>query len=202
MKNTRAKKKEKIVLAAMVMFAKKGFAETSMADIAKEAGIGKGTTYEYFKGKDDLFFATFKKFLEYNESAANVTLSNLAAKSTVQKIEAFSNSVLNSIKEAEKFYPLTLEFWAASGSSKYKNEINKLFKDFYRRVGSIFADIIKQGVEIEEFDADLDIDAFVPAIVGAWDMIGLQAWFDDEFDIDRTMKGFTDLIIRGLLRIK
>ena len=200
MKNTRAEKRERVILAAMVLFAKKGFAGTSVADIAKEAGIGKGTTYEYFKGKDDLFFATFKKFLEYSESAANVTLSNLAAKSTVQKIEAFSNSVLNSIKEAEKFYPLTLEFWAASGSSKYKNEIKKLFKDFYRRVGSIFADIIKQGVEIEEFDADLDIDAFVPAIVGAWDMIGLQAWFDDEFDIDRTMKGFTDLIIRGLLR--
>ena len=39
-------------------------------------------------------------------------------------------------------------------------------------MGNIFADIIKQGVEIEEFDADLDIDAFVPAIVGAWDMIG------------------------------
>lgn len=200
MKYTRAEKKERIILAAMVLFAKKGFAGTSVADIAKEAGIGKGTTYEYFKGKDDLFFATFKKFLEYSESAANVTLSNLAAKSTVQKIEAFSNSVLNSIKEAEKFYPLTLEFWAASGSSKYKNEIKKLFKDFYRRVGSIFADIIKQGVEIEEFDADLDIDAFVPAIVGAWDMIGLQAWFDDEFDMDRTMKGFTDLIIRGLIR--
>ena len=200
MKYTRAEKKERIILAAMVLFAKKGFAGTSVADIAKEAGIGKGTTYEYFKGKDDLFFATFKKFLEYSESAANITLSNLAAKSTVQKIEAFSNSVLNSIKEAEKFYPLTLEFWAASGSSKYKNEIKKLFKDFYRRVGSIFADIIKQGIEIEEFDADLDIDAFVPAIVGAWDMIGLQAWFDDEFDMDRTMKGFTDLIIRGLIR--
>ena len=77
----------------------------------------------------------------------------------------------------------------------------KLFKDFYRRVGSIFADIIEQGVALEEFDADLDIGAFVPAIVGAWDMIGLQAWFDDEFDMDRTMEGFTDLIIRGLLRI-
>ncbi len=201
MKNIRAKKKEKIILAAMVLFAKKGFAGTSVADIAKEAGIGKGTTYEYFKGKDDLFFATFEKFLEYSENAANISLSNLAAKSAAEKVSAFSMSVLNSIKEAEKFYPLTLEFWAASGSSKYKNEIKKLFKDFYRRVGSIFADIIKQGIALEEFDADLDIDAFVPAIVGAWDMIGLQAWFDDEFDIDRTMKGFTDLIIRGLLRI-
>jgi hypothetical protein len=40
-------------------------------------------------------------------------------------------------------------------------------------VGSIFADIIVQGVAQKEFDADLDIDAFVPAIVEAMDMIGL-----------------------------
>jgi AcrR family transcriptional regulator len=200
MKLNQAKKKEKIILAAMVLFAKKGFAKTSMADIAKEAGIGKGTTYEYFKGKDELFFATFEWFLEYSEKSANVNLSNFAAKSSIQKIRVFSESVLQSIIGAKEFYPLTIEFWSASGSSKFQDEMKILFKNFYQRVGLAFTAIIEEGVERGEFDSDLDSSAFVPAIVGAWDMIGLQAWFDDEFDIKRTMNAFTDLIIRGLLK--
>lgn len=195
---TASQKREKIIAASMAVFAEKGFAKTSMADIANKAGIGKGTTYEYFKSKDDLFFETFKWFLEYSEQSANLSLSTLAAKSAQEKIQAFSQCVLLSLKQAEPFYPLTFEFWAASSSSKYKDEIKKLFKDFYRRVGTIFTAIIEQGVEQGEFDRKLDIHSFVPVIVGAWDMIGVQAWFDHEFDIEKAMNAFTDLIIKGL----
>ena len=53
-------KQKQIIRAAAEVFAKKGFARTVMADIALQAGIGKGTTYEYFKSKEDLFFAVFQ----------------------------------------------------------------------------------------------------------------------------------------------
>ena len=54
-----SRKEEKralIIEAAAKVFARRGFASTLMAEIAIEAGIGKGTLYEYFDSKEDLFF--------------------------------------------------------------------------------------------------------------------------------------------------
>lgn len=46
-----------ILEAALASFAEKGFAGTRMDDIAKRAGITKGTIYLYFKSKEELFKA-------------------------------------------------------------------------------------------------------------------------------------------------
>ncbi|ABR46544.1 transcriptional regulator, TetR family [Alkaliphilus metalliredigens QYMF] len=55
MKDKREIGKEEIIQAAMTVFDKHGFHETKMKDIATEAGIGKGTLYEYFESKKELF---------------------------------------------------------------------------------------------------------------------------------------------------
>ncbi len=197
-------RREQIMFAAITLFAKKGFAKTSMADIAKEAGIGKGTTYEYFKGKDQLFLATFEWFAEQSEKAVTLSFKELAPKSATEKIRVFSQSVLNSINESKEFYPLILEFWAATASSKYRDMMKKTFKDIYKGIGDILVAIVKEGIDNNEFDSGIDFEFVAPAIVGAWDTIGLQDWFydgsNDEFNIEKTMQSFTDLIIRGLLK--
>ena len=60
-------KREKILEAAISVFAKKGTAKTKTADIAEAAQIGKGTIYEYFQSKDEIIMAAFyyviKKYL-------------------------------------------------------------------------------------------------------------------------------------------
>ncbi len=197
-------KYERIILAAIGLFAQKGFAKTSMADIARAAGIGKGTTYTYFKGKDQLFFAAFEWFIKYSENAAKLSLKTLVSSNSTEKIRVFADSILNSIKESEDFYPIVLEFWAATASSKYRKEMKNIFKSMYTMIGDYLGAIIEEGIENGEFDHDIDIGSTVPAIVGAWDAIGLQAWFynesDKEFNVDKTMRGFTDLMIRGLIK--
>src|SRR5271165_3729376 len=44
-----------ILDAAVAVFAEKGFAAARMEDIAKRAGVTKGTIYLYFEGKEDVF---------------------------------------------------------------------------------------------------------------------------------------------------
>lgn len=49
------KEKEILILTvAWDLFTEKGFHDTKISEIAKKAGIGKGTVYEYFKSKEDL----------------------------------------------------------------------------------------------------------------------------------------------------
>lgn len=62
---TRQKRKERITRtrqkqildAALAVFSAKGFGEASVADIAKEAGVGIGTIYNYYKDKHDLLIS-------------------------------------------------------------------------------------------------------------------------------------------------
>lgn len=55
-------REEDILKAAAYVFAQKGFHKATIEEIAEEAGVGKGTVYEYFTNKDSLFVKT----LEYN----------------------------------------------------------------------------------------------------------------------------------------
>jgi len=50
-------KRQEILKAASKVFAKRGFQKTLMEDVAGQAGIGKGTIYRYFPGKEDLYFS-------------------------------------------------------------------------------------------------------------------------------------------------
>lgn len=48
-------KRRQIMKAAIGVFAERGFYQAKIADIAAAAGVGKGTVYEYFSSKKDLF---------------------------------------------------------------------------------------------------------------------------------------------------
>lgn len=48
-------KREAILAAARALFAQKGYEETTIADIAREAGIAVGTVYLYFRNKRDVY---------------------------------------------------------------------------------------------------------------------------------------------------
>lgn len=48
--------KEKIIVAARKVFSEKGIHCSSLGDIAKEAGVAKGTLYYYYQSKDSLVF--------------------------------------------------------------------------------------------------------------------------------------------------
>jgi AcrR family transcriptional regulator len=50
-------RRQHILVAAIEVFAQKGFAGANVADIAQVAEIGKGTVYLYFKSKEEIFRA-------------------------------------------------------------------------------------------------------------------------------------------------
>mgnify|MGYP000005862493 CR=1 FL=1 len=53
----RSSRKEAIMKAALSVFSQHGFHAARIEDISREAGVGKGTIYQYFSSKEDLFRA-------------------------------------------------------------------------------------------------------------------------------------------------
>ena len=57
-------KREAILRAGTTVFAKKGFFNAKVADVAKAAGVADGTVYLYFKNKDDILHSIFDRAME------------------------------------------------------------------------------------------------------------------------------------------
>jgi AcrR family transcriptional regulator len=190
-------KKTRIVEAAATVFARRGFSGTLVADIAVEAGIGKGTLYEYFDSKEDLFFAVFEWFVQKTGAEAKVSISALGG-SASERLEALTESLMHSWVELEDLYSLVMEFWSASASSQMGERFKQAFREGYGDFRHIVSALIREGIERGEFRPDVDAESVAAALVGTWDALLLQAWFDEAFDPLTTAKRFMTVLIRGL----
>jgi AcrR family transcriptional regulator len=68
----RQQSKAAIMQAALELFAQRGFAATSISQIAKEAGISKGLMYNYFSSKEDLLKAIVEEALKDGQKMTGV----------------------------------------------------------------------------------------------------------------------------------
>lgn len=59
--------RQKIIMAALQLFAEKGYAPTSVSQIAKEAGISKGLIYHYFSSKEEVLKGIFGMLVQKGE---------------------------------------------------------------------------------------------------------------------------------------
>jgi len=193
----RSDKKNHIVEAAATVFAQKGYASATIADIAARAKIGKGTIYEYFASKEDLFFAVFEWFKKQTEDAARVDIGVLGG-SVANRLEALSDSLMGMWQEIEDVFTLTMEFWAASSSSQMQDRFKANFRSTYQEFRKIVRLLIQEGIERGEFRADMNPESTAAALVGTWDALFLQAWFEDDFDPVTIAREFLSIIIRGL----
>jgi AcrR family transcriptional regulator len=58
----RAARREQIIAAGLACFARSGYHATTMADVATQAGVSKGTPYLYFDSKEALFLALHEEW--------------------------------------------------------------------------------------------------------------------------------------------
>ncbi|MCT4618707.1 MAG: TetR/AcrR family transcriptional regulator [Marinisporobacter sp.] len=91
--------KEKIDQAALRVFAKKGYRDSKISDIAKKAGISVGNIYRYYKSKDDIFYTVVpERFIE--------TIRSLL----VEKVSAIKEKKLKFIEDSNEFWLFNNEF--------------------------------------------------------------------------------------------
>ncbi|MGD9181851.1 MAG: TetR/AcrR family transcriptional regulator [Desulfobacterales bacterium] len=190
-------KRNQIIEAAAQVFAKKGYSGAVVADIAVQANIGKGTVYEYFSSKEDLFFAVFEWFQKKTEKAATVGISALGG-SAADRLKVLNNSLMGLWDDIKDAFVLVMEFWAASSSTPMRQRFKGAFKQLYDDYRKIVSALIRDGIKSGEFRPDVKPEAVAAALVGTWDALFLQAWFDDSFDPAATANDFLDTVLHGL----
>ncbi|MGD2099907.1 MAG: TetR/AcrR family transcriptional regulator [Desulfobacterales bacterium] len=191
-------KRNQIVAAAARVFARSGYSNAVIADIAMEANIGKGTVYEYFESKEDLFFAVFEWFQKKMEKAAAAGLSSLGDKAT-ERLKGLNDSLMGLWDEIKDVFVLVMEFWSASSSTRMRQRFKAAFKQIYVNYRLIVCGLIQDGIDGGEFRPDVKPEPIAAALVGTWDALFLQAWFDENFDPAATARDFLETVLRGLV---
>ena len=94
-----------ILDAARKVFARKGFADGIVDDIASEAGLAKGTIYLYFRSKKDIYMALLQHDMEALKTGSVERIH--AAAGTKEKIRAFILARLENAETNREFFRIS-----------------------------------------------------------------------------------------------
>lgn len=85
----KVQKKRDIALSCRDIFFENGIRNLTISQIAKTAGIGKGTIYDYFRNKDDIVFEIVNIMIQERNKTLETLISG--TKSTKDKIKLFGS---------------------------------------------------------------------------------------------------------------
>lgn len=185
---TTNKKKVEIIKAANRIFQTKGFHESKIEEIAKEARVGKGTVYEYFSSKKEVFEeACLVGMDELYNALENIKNSNKTFKEKIIEIFKYKYRNIN-IKRglAESFY--------ASGDLISEN-IKNAFISFMLKNYTLIMEIVKEGIKEGVIAKDSDTELIACYIMGISNQyLGLKLFYynlsEEEIDFEKIFNSF------------
>ncbi len=192
-------KKDRIIDAALRVFAKKGFAKATVTDIAAAAGIGKGTVYEYFSTKEEIVDQSFSFFVRHLEmDFQEVLIQEIPAREKLVRIvEGFAHAMDS---DSLEIMELMFDYW--SEGIKNRNSRGLLYGEmnkFYHSYREIFADIILEGMTQGSFSKNINPRSVASMIVGTLDGILVQWILDREnIDLQDIVKTVTATVLNGI----
>jgi len=154
---------EKILGAALTLFSKKGYHETSMDDIVNESGFSKGAIYSYFDSKETLFLELQKRFATLNYIELKTVIDRETT--ALAKLERTADLVFASMCEvSEEMCRMDLEFQIASSRVA---KMRKQHKEQQIAVIKLLEDTINEGIESGEFRKDVDANSVATILISA-----------------------------------
>lgn len=138
------KTKRKIYNAAVDLFNKHGFDNTTIEDISRKAGVSVGAFYHYYPSKSDIYHELFKKLDESYETTVEPTLTE----------EDFYDNVILYFKHYAAYN-------SARGTDAVRqlfNTLNVLFIDKERYMFTLLTKIIKRGEEKNQLTKEMTVE--------------------------------------------
>ena len=139
-------KRERILKAAASVFARKGFYNSRVAEIAKEANVADGTIYLYFKNKDEILTSLFEE--EMTKIIKNLRDELSPIEDTESKIRKFIEKHLSLIEENRELAEV-IQIELRQSHKFMKEYKGTKFRDYLNIISSIIIEGQKKG-EIRE----------------------------------------------------
>lgn len=156
-----ADKREAILRAATKVFARKGYFNSKVADVAREAGIADGTVYLYFKSKDEILHSVFDRAMEEFIAEGKRELSEIKdADKRLRRIAELHLEKLGADRDLAIVFQVELR-----GSTKFMEEFSAAgFAEYLNIIHETIADGQKSGVFRKDLNATVCSKIFFGAL--------------------------------------
>ncbi len=196
-KSSTPDKRRLILDAAVKVFARQGFNQCRVADIADEAGVAYGLLYHYFRSKDEVLDTLFlERWNVMVEVIGQVDRQDIAAQEKLRSVAGFIVESYRHDPELMKVIIVEVTRAANSFGRTHLPEIRQAYE--------LIAKIVRETQESGEFRADVDPDFASMWFYGAIEQL-LSGWVfalipDSDADFDRARMMVVDTICGGLER--
>ena len=190
---------EELVAAALELFADQGFAAARLRDVAKRAGVSKGTVYLYFKSKDALLRAAVRDsvlpILDVGDDL-EVEAEGTAA-------ELLRSILLGWMGEFDRRGVAGVPKLVMAEAGNFPELAQDYVSQVVQRSRRLFARIIKRGIRDGEFRDDIDVKDAVhvlmaPVMYAQIHLASLGSMDPGVFDGQRLVELHLDLFLRGI----
>ena len=190
----RSDKRDRIIEAAIAVFAEKGFHAARISDIADRASVADGTIYLYFRNKEDVLLSIFEEKMDSLLGELGNTLRPLT--DPREKIRAFAKQHVEQIRRDPD---LAQVFQVELRQSR------KFLRDYRPEKLWAYLDVFGRLVE-EGKGAGLfrpDVDPFVAkwSFFGSLDELSIQ-WVlsrkRDRFNLEKAAEQVAEVVLRGI----
>ena len=187
-------RRERILLSAATLFARKGVAATTVREIADEVGILSGSLYHHFESKEAIVDEVVSSYLEDLRSRyKNVLARDVDPRTRLHDLVVASLEVVEAHPHATEIYQNDVNYLSQIERFSY-------LKNSGKEVQNSWLEVINAGIAQGVFRADLD-----PKILYRLmrDSVWLSVrWFKPsrDYPIARLAEDCTSLFIDGLAR--
>ncbi len=186
-------KRERILRAAVTVFAKSGFEGARVSEVAKGAGVADGTIYLYFKSKDELLVSLFEDRVERLLAYMQEELPKLdGAPARLRAIIALQLGLLEGERELAEVITIILR------------QSSRLMKEYaapkFMAYLDAIARVVAEGQKAGDFRNDVQPHLVARATFGALDGIVLT-WAlgkAEQGALRRAAVQLADVMLRGL----
>jgi AcrR family transcriptional regulator len=154
-------KQVQIMEAAEELFAEKGFAGTSVRDVAKKAGVNLAMISYYFGSKQKLMESIFK----YRGQNITLQLESMLQNTEMNAIEKVYSLIDNHIDRMMK-QPCFHKIMAREQMAHLKGTTTKLIHELKRRNQELVQRLIAEGQKKGEFKKNVDVPLMMATLIG------------------------------------
>ncbi len=197
MESRRPLRKQQILLAALRVFARRGFQRATLREIAQEAGIGKSTIYEYFQSKTHLFQElTDFLFRNLEQATYGALPRDLPPEEKLcQTLRAFARFMVQMpYGTPEETLAIITDIFAESVRQGTVD-----LRPVYERERGALEALVAEGIQQGVFRPDLDPASVASLILAVLDGL-LTQWllWPGEVNLEHRIQDFCHLLRTGL----
>ncbi|MFI5173475.1 MAG: TetR/AcrR family transcriptional regulator [Terriglobia bacterium] len=185
-------KRREILQAAIRVFARSGFFNSKVSDVARRAGVADGTIYLYFRNKDDLLISLFDQIMSEFVTRAIETLAT--TRDVVEKLRRLAALHLDSLgrnRELAIVFQIELRH-----SSKFMSRFSRTrLADYF----DLIRNVVREGQRTGRFRKELNEKIVTKCFFGALDeMVTNWILSPHPYNLGALSDPVVDLFVDGL----